>query len=594
MPGAGSHRTPDGIRHLAFDDEMPSMERVLASARLFLAIAFLVAIYLDPTTPTRYVTLAYVLLIAYVIYSCCLFVPILLHKHAIFRRPFILGVHAVDLFWPALLSLFTEGAESPFYLFFFFVVMAGFWETVATTAAAISLLLMELSVVSGGPADTGHLLQGAFELNRFMMRITYLFLMGLLMGFLGEEERRLRIQASAVARIIAKAQAERGLTNTLRAVLNKILQLFGADEVLLVVSEARTGRTFFWQTRRESGESDRTIQFSELGPLQREKYLFPIPCHSLRATRGRSAGQADLFRVIALDDKGRRMQNRSCTFPEDFTSAHAFRSVLVVSVAFEDEWSGRLLVFKPDDVIFKERELLFLQTLVQSVAPALHSAYLSGRLRSRAGALERARVARELHDGVIQFLTSLGLHMEAVRRQTPAAPPRMIQELSRIQQSLSAEVANLRDLLQRVRPLDLGPERLLDFMKETVNRFQLETGVSASFTSDLRDVNLPPRVCREFGRIIQEALVNVRKHSGARNVHVHLTSEDRCWKLVVNDDGRGFDFSGRLSHAELPAQQEGPRIIKERVISLRGELTIESTPGAGARLEITIPQQAYG
>ena len=62
------------------------MERVLASARLFLAIAFLVAIYLDPTTPTRYVTLAYVLLIAYVIYSYGLFVLILLHKHAIFRR----------------------------------------------------------------------------------------------------------------------------------------------------------------------------------------------------------------------------------------------------------------------------------------------------------------------------------------------------------------------------------------------------------------------------------------------------------------------------------------------------------------------------
>jgi signal transduction histidine kinase len=64
--------------------------------------------------------------------------------------------------------------------------------------------------------------------------------------------------------------------------------------------------------------------------------------------------------------------------------------------------------------------------------------------------------------------------------------------------------------------------------------------------------------------------------------------------LVVDDDGHGFDFSGRLTQAELEAERKGPMIIKERVRSIGGELAVESTPGRGARLEIRIPQKGYG
>jgi len=165
----------------------------------------------------------------------------------------------------------------------------------------------------------------------------------------------------------------------------------------------------------------------------------------------------------------------------------------------------------------------------------------------------------------------------------------MIEELTRTQQLLRDEVASLRDLMQRAIPLEVRPEHLLDYLRDTVNKFRLETAISASFVSDLRGMTPPSRVCRELVRIVQEALVNVRKHSGARSVLVQLSSEDPGWKLVVTDDGCGFGFSGRRAHAELDALRLGPRIIKERVTSLGGELTIESKPGGGARLEILIP-----
>jgi signal transduction histidine kinase len=96
-------------------------------------------------------------------------------------------------------------------------------------------------------------------------------------------------------------------------------------------------------------------------------------------------------------------------------------------------------------------------------------------------------------------------------------------------------------------------------------------------------------VCRELARIVQEALVNVRKHSQAAHVVVRFASHDGRWKLVVDDDGRGFPFAGRFDLAQLDADRRGPLVIKERVRTLGGEITIESTPGRGSRLEITLP-----
>ena len=102
-------------------------------------------------------------------------------------------------------------------------------------------------------------------------------------------------------------------------------------------------------------------------------------------------------------------------------------------------------------------------------------------------------------------------------------------------------------------------------------------------------MDLPQKVCRELARIVQESLVNVRKHSGAHNVLVRLAQRAGNLQLTVEDDGKGFSFSGRLSGAELESSGKGPSVIRERVRLLDGELAIESNPGHGARLEVRIP-----
>jgi two-component system sensor histidine kinase DegS len=101
---------------------------------------------------------------------------------------------------------------------------------------------------------------------------------------------------------------------------------------------------------------------------------------------------------------------------------------------------------------------------------------------------------------------------------------------------------------------------------------------------------MPDKICREFLRIVQEGLVNVRKHSRARHVLVRLASNPDQWSLTLEDDGKGFPFSGRLSQDELDQMGKGPTIIKERVRLIAGALTVESNPGSGTRLDIKVPR----
>jgi two-component system sensor histidine kinase DegS len=128
------------------------------------------------------------------------------------------------------------------------------------------------------------------------------------------------------------------------------------------------------------------------------------------------------------------------------------------------------------------------------------------------------------------------------------------------------------------------------YLRDAVEQFHRETGIGARFLSEPSDVRLSPRVCREIAHILREALVNVRKHSGAKNVLVPFGVEEGGYTLVVDDDGRGFPFSGRWSQEDLTANRRGPAVIRERVRAIGAAMTIESTPDSGSRLEIKVPR----
>src|SRR5438270_8662514 len=156
-----------------------------------------------------------------------------------------------------------------------------------------------------------------------------------------------------------------------------------------------------------------------------------------------------------------------------------FYSVASFSFVFAQEWWGRIFLLDPTLGGDREEELRFLQEIIRQVGPAVYNVYLLRRLRMRAGAVERARVARELHDGAVQSLIAMEMQVDVVRRQSGGESERVAGELARIQGLLREEVLKLRELMQEMKSIDVDARKLPAFLTDTVERFQRETGISA-------------------------------------------------------------------------------------------------------------------
>jgi signal transduction histidine kinase len=179
--------------------------------------------------------------------------------------------------------------------------------------------------------------------------------------------------------------------------------------------------------------------------------------------------------------------------------------------------------------------------------------------------------------------------VQALRRRAPSDGAAFAEALDFIQKQLHAETLTVRELMEAMRPIDVQPGELLDHLAGIVERFHGATGIAAELVSDGAEITLPGSVCRELARVLQESLANVRRHASAAHVVVRVSSVDGTLLMVIDDDGHGFPFEGRLEHGELDASRRGPVVIRERVRALGGRMAIESAPGKGSRVEIRVP-----
>jgi len=575
--------------------EIRRTERWLATARVALTIAAVLALWMEPVRGFVYSRWLYWLLMVYFVHAVVVMLLVRFRPQS--TNAFRLVVHGVDILWPVLISLFATAQSGPFFLFFVFVMAAaayrwGLWETVGTATAAVALLEVEAFTVRAGLETAADQWLRVVHLPRLgvsvreldpqqlFMSSVYLIVLGFLLGYMSENQKKVRAERAVIMRVLSSTRVEAGLTGTMQQVLGEVMNIYGAPRVLSASQERHSYRVFLAEIRREGGEA---LRWREATPESEQAYLFESPADAIYASR-RDQG----FDTVLLDRDGGRLRDESTGFLDALARVEKFDALVSVALVFGSEWSGRVFLFDPEMMGAPEEELRFLQEYTQQVGPAVYNVYLMRRLRERAGALERARFARELHDGAIQSLIAVEMQLDVLRRQSGTQAP-VNEELGRIQKLLREEVLKLRELMQAMKSFEVNADRLLGFISDTVERFRRETGIAAEFVSELERVDLPPRVCRELARIVQESLVNVRKHSGAHHVLVRLAQRAGNLQLTVEDDGKGFSFSGRLSDAELETSGKGPGVIRERVRLLAAELAIESTPGHGARLEVRIP-----
>jgi two-component system nitrate/nitrite sensor histidine kinase NarX len=262
---------------------------------------------------------------------------------------------------------------------------------------------------------------------------------------------------------------------------------------------------------------------------------------------------------------------------------------LCVPVGTPGSAYGDLLVVRAGEEPFTEKDRGFLVTLAELTTVALTAARMRENERQGAIIAERERIARELHDSLAQVLGVTHLRLQALRGMAEVGDDgRLDREL--------AELAGIchegyRDVREAI--LGLGqsgrPDRyLLDSLSAYLEAFTRQNGIQTSLELEVdRDLVLLPRCEVQVIRIIQEALTNVRKHSGADRVVVRVWRSERSVEFEVRDDGAGFELQA------VPFGRDGFGFglssINERVRLIGGSLAIDSAPGRGTSLLIEVP-----
>jgi signal transduction histidine kinase len=142
-----------------------------------------------------------------------------------------------------------------------------------------------------------------------------------------------------------------------------------------------------------------------------------------------------------------------------------------------------------------------------------------------------------------------------------------------------------------MRPADPSAN-LLASARRVAEDFQKESGIPVTFIGAETPFSAAPEVCTDILQMIREALYNIRKHAGATRVAVAIEKIGKVLEISIDDNGRGFHFSGTYSLEELELLRLGPLSLKQRARSLNADLMLESRPGSGAGLKLRVPIQA--
>jgi signal transduction histidine kinase len=201
---------------------------------------------------------------------------------------------------------------------------------------------------------------------------------------------------------------------------------------------------------------------------------------------------------------------------------------------------------------------------------------------------ERRRISRELHDGSSQSLTSLIVGLRTL--ETTTDREEAISQARQLREIAHQTLEELHALAVQLRPTVLDDMGLLSALRLYAGEFQDRYAIQVEIqTIGIKnDRRLPPALVTTVYRVFQEALTNVAKYSSAHQVSVLLEQREHSFSLIIEDDGKGFDFTRTMRQASRN-KQLGLYGMRERAAQLGGQLVVESNPGQGTTIYLRVP-----
>ena len=242
---------------------------------------------------------------------------------------------------------------------------------------------------------------------------------------------------------------------------------------------------------------------------------------------------------------------------------------------------------------FSFQDLTLGEVVADLSAARLSQAFMVRTMRETAVATERLKLARDLHDGVLQTLTGAALQLQTARRLLGQDPAAAEERLSQVQRIIAAGQNDLRFFIRQLGPVRGGSAGPVDFQSrvaELVERVRRQWGVPVTVALSPSELTVPDTLVNDVFLLIHEALVNAARHARATSIQLAILLDASQLSIAVADDGRGFPFEGRYTLDELARDGTGPRTLRERVAALGGSLELETGSG-GSRIQLDVPLQ---
>jgi len=556
-------------------------DRTVAALRLVLGVACFAAVWVDAPEPARHIRPLLAVLAGYVLYGVALYALGALSSR--WRRLSHRVVHWGDVAWYLAMVALSGGSTSLFFVMFFFPILiaafrGGFAAGMATAVGSSVLFsLVSLWAAREGGAD--------LELNRLLLRPVYLLVLGYVVSARGGLERLLQQRLALLKEIGRLSNPRLGTDRTIGVSLERLRQFYDADDCLLVTTDGVGPRV----RRATRDDPERARREDPLPDELARRLLAPPADHAIVYGGGRglpwSRGdhQYDVAqgKPVALDRDAL----------EGLASWFAPSSFVTVPVLGRGRPVGRLYV-----ACTRERlglgDVEFLLQVADCLLPLLENIRLIDRLAASAAEEERRKIARDVHDSIIQPYIGLQIGLSALQQHV-ASPPATTGEsrdaaalraakegVARLLAVADSGIADLRRFVARLKGDEPPGPGYASIVRGFAERFGELTGIAVEVEAEgVEELESNDRFAAEVFQMLAEALSNVRRHSEAKHVRIRIAQRDETLTLTVENDGTPDGIREPFR----------PRSLADRAESLQGWTHVELLPDALTRVSVSIP-----
>jgi nitrate/nitrite-specific signal transduction histidine kinase len=368
--------------------------------------------------------------------------------------------------------------------------------------------------------------------------------------------------------IAARVSSSLNLNEVMADALERIMELTGMEHGIAYRIEGGEGGGANTDTDAEEAHL-RVMAFRGLPPTF-ANLGDRLPLRQSAAGMAGQRGEPVIWSLVELPTES-ALKERLATL--------GVEQVIAIPLMAKGRLVGSLNLSTNQSRTYPPEQIALLKTIGQQIGVAVENARLYEQAEQTAITAERSRLARELHDAVTQTLFSANLIADVIPRIWKRNPEEGLQNLGELRQLTRGALAEMRTLLLEMRPESLERADIKSLLTQLADAFigRVRVPVSLSIQGECE---LAHEVKIVFYRVAQEALNNIAKHSGARQVELSLKCQPDQISLSVKDDGLGFDPSS------ITPDHMGIAIMRERAISIGASLKIDSQVGQGTTVEL--------